>query len=144
MSSVLTVALVASGAFSLALGLVHIAIPFIARFRTAIGSEAAYGPVGLLVASPVGYSLRRQDLIGLTWVMSNAASYVLISGGVADLALALGYPVVPVVPIAWWLAGWWGIRAGSQFFIGRRWGDLLVAGVFAALSAIHVGAALSG
>jgi hypothetical protein len=44
--------------------------------------------------------------------------------------------------LAMWAAGWWGIRGGSQFIVGRRFGDIVVAGWFGVLAAVHLVAAV--
>lgn len=131
------------GVFSIALGVVHISIPAIVRYRFAIGTEPVNGPIGDLVVGPIRYSIRRSDLVGLAWVMSNAASYVLITIGIIDLDWAFVRPPVPIAKVAWWVAGWWALRAGSQLTLGRRWGDLIVVGGFALIALIHVAVALT-
>jgi hypothetical protein len=131
------------GVFSIALGVVHIAIPTIVRYRVAIGTEAVNGAIGDLLVGPIRYSIRRSDLVGLAWVMSNAASYALITIGIIDLGWAFGRPPVPMATVAWWVAGWWAVRAGSQLTLGRRWGDLVVVGAFAGVALVHVVFALT-
>lgn len=44
--------------------------------------------------------------------------------------------------LALWTSGWWAIRAASQFILGRRFGDVAIAGWFSVLAAVHVVAAL--
>jgi hypothetical protein len=70
--------------------------------------------------------------------MSNAASYVLLSIGLLDLAWAAGWHWLPVVGGGLWVAGWWGIRAGGQLVVGRRRLDLAFATWFAALAVLHL------
>ena len=126
-----------AGMFSLGLGVVHVAIPVIVRFGRAIGDDADRPPLGVIGVGRATYALRRTDLIGLTWVMSNAASYVLISIGVVDLAWAAGMNVVPIRPVAVWIAGWWALRAAGQLAIGRRPGDWVVVAWLFVLAAVH-------
>ena len=143
MSSGLAIALALCGVFSIGLGVVHVAIPVIVRYRSAIGTEATHGGVGDLVVGPIRYAIHRSDLVGLAWVMSNAAAYVLITLGIVDVAWAIGQPIVPITPLTWWIAGWWVVRAGSQLTLGRRWGDLVVVVAFGLIAVVHLAAALA-
>jgi hypothetical protein len=127
-----------AGTFSLALGIVHIAIPAIVRYRLAIGPDRGATRLGDLRLGRIRYALRRSDLVGLTWVMSNAASYVLISIGLVDLTWTAGSSPVPRVPLALWIAGWWVLRGAGQLIVGRRAGDWLIAAGFVTLGAVHV------
>ena len=144
-SVLLVIGLTGAGMFSVAIGIVHVAIPRIVRYRLAIGADggglAGLGPIGV---GPLSYQLQRSDLVGIAWVMSNAASYVLVTIGVVDLAWAAGWRGIPLGVGATWIAGWWAIRAVSQLAIGRRRGDILAVAWFAALAAAHVGVALDG
>jgi hypothetical protein len=88
------------------------------------------------------YQLRRRDVLGLSWVMSNAASYVLVSIGVVDLSWVAGWRGMPLVAGAWWIAGWWAIRGGRQLVVGRRTVDLVFVTWFAILAALHVAVGL--
>ena len=151
-SVLLAVVTAGAGVFTLALGLVHLTIPRIVGYRAALAMAAPLvGPGGArqrpslptLAAFGRAYRLRPDDLIGITWVMSNAASYVLITIGLIDLGWALGWRGVPVGLGASWIAGWWGLRAASQFALGRRTGDVLVAAWFASLAVAHVVLALA-
>lgn len=150
MSSSLLAALTAlAGAFTIALGIVHIAIPRLVGYGHAIGSDGAVqpstGPRPLRTIGPgrLAYRVRRNDLVGLAWVMSNAASYVLITIGIVDVAWVAGWRGLPIVLGATWIAGWWAIRAASQFALGRRAGDVVVAALFAALAVGHLVLALA-
>jgi len=133
-----------AGAFTIALGLVHIAIPRLVGYRSAVGSDGAVRsptgplPLGTIGAGRWAYRVRRDDLVGLAWVMSNAASYVLITIGIVDLAWVAGWRGLPIALGAPWIAGWWGIRAASQFALGRRAGDIVVAAWFSALAVGHL------
>jgi len=144
MSSALFAATVLSGGFTLGLGLFHIRIPAIFRYGEALGRDADRGGLGRIAAGPLHYELRRHDLLGVAWVMSNAGTYALISIGLVDLAWALGQAVVPVLPVAVWVAGWWLVRAAGQLTIGRRPVDLLLIAWFGFLAATHVALALGG
>lgn len=126
------------------LGIVHVAIPRIVGYRVALGTDA--GDLPILGAIGIGrrtYGVRRADLLGLTWVMSNAASYVLITIGLIDLSWAAGWRGVPIAIGAAWIAGWWAIRAVSQLALGHRRGDVLVASWFGALGVLHVAIAIA-
>ncbi len=137
--------LVVAGVFSVGLGLVHVAIPRLLDVRGAVGvNEAGVPPLHRLEVGGHGYQVRRRDVIGIAWVMSNAASYALVSIGVVDLAWASGWRGFPVVGGAWWIAGWWAIRSASQLTIGRRPSDLAFAAWFAGLAVLHVTVALAG
>jgi hypothetical protein len=74
--------------------------------------------------------------------MSNAASYVLISLGVADLTSRAGLATDIGRLFAFWAVGWWALRAGGQFLLGRRWGDRALVAGFAFLAVVHAIAAL--
>ena len=137
---------IAAGVFTVGLGAIHIAIPRIVGFGAALdGAEAGGGAAPALPSLAIGsltYRVRPADLIGIAWVMSNAASYVLITVGALDLAWASGWRGVPLTLGAWWIAGWWAVRAIGQFALGRRTGDVLAAIWFGALAAGHVGLAI--
>ena len=145
-SSVLLTAMTAgAGVFTVVLGCVHVGIPRIVGYRAALDGGDVPGAIALptIGRGRWTYRLRRDDLIGITWVMSNAASYVLVTIGILDLAWAAGWRGVPVVLGATWIAGWWAIRAIGQLALGRRQGDLIVAAWFAALAVVHLVLALS-
>lgn len=145
MGSALTVAVVAAGVFSLALGVVHLWVPRIFAMDRAIGTDGPSVPeLGLLGKGAWTHRRRRSDAIGIAWVMSNAASYVLVSVGLLDLAWAAGHRAVPLGIGGLWIAGWWAIRAGGQFAVGRRRGDVAIAALFAALAVLHVALATRG
>ena len=144
-SSVLSGLVIASGVFSLALGIVHVSIPALVRYRVAIGEDGgARPPLGGIGAGTFRYELRRRDLVGIAWIMSNAASYVLVSIGLVNLAWATGDSLVPIQPVALWIAGWWALRAAGQLTVDRRPLDLAILGWFAALAALHLVVAFAG
>jgi hypothetical protein len=141
----LAIGLVVAGVFSIGLGLVHLAIPRLLDVRGAVGADGpGLPPLRRLVIGDHGYQVRRRDVIGIAWVMSNAASYVLISIGAVDLAWASGWRGFSLVGGAWWIAGWWAIRSASQLTIGRRSSDLAFAGWFVGLAVLHVSVAVAG
>jgi len=136
-------ATVAAGLFSLVLGIVHLWVPRIFALDRAIGTDGPSVPeLGSLGRGPWTYRRRRSDAVGIAWVMSNAASYVLMSVGILDLAWVAGDRAVPMGMAGLWIAGWWAIRAGGQFTVGRRRGDIAIAALFAMLAALHVALAI--
>lgn len=138
-----------AGTFTIGLGVVHVAIPRLVGFERAIGRNGALGSAngpplpGTIGAGRFTYRVRRSDLVGLAWVMSNAASYVLITIGIVELAWVAGWRGLPIALGATWIAGWWAIRAASQFALGARAGDMAVALWFAALALGHLVLAFS-
>ena len=143
-SPVLAAAVVVAGLFTVSLGVVHLWIPRIFRFGPAIGRDDGTRPaLGDVAVGPWRYGLRRADALGLSWVMSNAASMVLISIGLLDLAWVAGWRGIPLLIGGGWIAIWWLVRAGSQMTLGRRRLDWAVAGWFGLLALVHVFVALS-
>lgn len=140
MSSVFaSVVLAVAGVFTLGLGVVHLWIPRIFRFERAIGRDGDGGPaLGDVGVGDRRYTLRRADALGLAWVMSNAASLVLISIGLLDLAWLTGWRAVPIGLGAAWIAVWWALRAVSQLAVGRRRIDWAFVAWFGALGVAHM------
>jgi hypothetical protein len=135
--------LVVAGVFSLGLGLVHLVIPRLLDFDGAVGVDGrGVAPLRRLAIGRRAYQVRRTDVLGVSWIMSNAASYVLLSIGLVDLGWAAGWRGLPIVGGALWIGGWWAIRAGSQFVVGRRSSDVAFAAWFGALGALHLGLGL--
>jgi hypothetical protein len=129
----------AAGFFSVWLGFVHVWVPRIFPYRAALGvDEVGTPPLGSIGVAGWRYERRRSDLVAISWVMSNAASYVLVSIGIVDLAWAIGDRTIPVGVGATWIAGWWALRAGGQFLVGRRRLDIGMAALFGALALGHV------
>jgi hypothetical protein len=142
-SEIVVAALALAGVFTVALGIVHLAIPLLMDFDHAIpAADDSAVPLRSIGFGRVRYQVLRDDVRGIAWVMSNAASYVLITLGIADLASAAWLSTDPGRLLAVWAAGWWAIRAGGQLLLGRRTGDWLVAAWFAGLAGIHAVAAL--
>lgn len=136
--------LAAAGAYTVALGIVHVAIPLIMDFDHAIPTAgAAPTPLRTLALGPIRYEVRRSDVRGIAWVMSNAASYVLITLGLADLTAASWLGTDHGRLLAIWAAGWWVLRAAGQLLLGRRRGDLAVAAWFTGLGVVHAVAAMT-
>jgi hypothetical protein len=132
--------LAAAGVFTLVLGIVHFFFPILLDFDQAIPRQGDPALRALRIG-PMTYATQRSDVYGVAWVMNHAASYVLVSMGIADLAASywLGAPVGRW--LALWIAGWWFLRAASQLYLGRRRGDWIVVVWFALLGLLHVAAA---
>lgn len=130
--------LAVAGVFTVGLGVVHLVIPRLLDYPGAIGQDGpGVAPLRRLAIGRRGYQVRRADTLGIAWVMSNSASYVLLTIGVIDLAWAAGWRGLPIAPAALWIAGWWAIRSGSQLVVGRRRLDVGFAAWFAALALLH-------
>jgi hypothetical protein len=132
-------ALAVAGLFSVALGVWHLGVPRWFDFAGALrGPVSTLRPLRM---GPFAHRTTRSDVLGLGWVMSNAASYVLISVGVADLAAPawLGTRFAPL--IGGWIAGWWALRAASQLALGRRRLDVVLIAVFLGIAGVHIAAA---
>ena len=138
-STLSLVSLIVAGAFSVGLGVVHLVIPRLLDYPGAIGIDGPEArPLHRLAVGGRGYQVRRADALGITWVMSNSASYVLLTVGLIDIAWAAGWRGLPIAPAALWIAGWWAIRAGSQFAVGRRPLDVGFVAWFGALALLHL------
>ncbi|CAN5481872.1 hypothetical protein BH20CHL6_BH20CHL6_03900 [soil metagenome] len=112
----MSILLSAAGLFTLGLSIWHLGVPRWFDFRDAIdpeGPERPLRPLRPLVLGPLSRPNSRGEVLGITWVMSYAASYVLISVGVADLVWAtwLGTPMGRLLAV--WICGWWAVRAVS-------------------------------
>ena len=132
-------ALAISGLFTLSLGTAHFFFPILLDFEQAIPRQGtALRPFKL---GPLHYPTARSDVYGIAWVMNHAASYTLVSVGVVDLVswLWLGTSTGRILTL--WIAGWWFLRAASQFYLGRRRGDWWIAAGFAWLGVVHGGVA---
>ena len=70
--------------------------------------------------------------------MNHAASFAILTVGLLDMFWTqwLRSPYGALVAI--WIALFWFLRAGSQLYMGRRRGDWLILGAFAALGVIHI------
>jgi hypothetical protein len=129
------------GALSVGLGVWHLGVPAWFHFRLAVRDDAVVGlpPVRL---APVRYGTTARDVLGVAWIMNLAASYGLITIGIACLAspLWIGTPAGRV--LALWMGGWWAVRAAAQLAMGRRRVDLAVMAVFGAAAAVSLAAGL--
>jgi hypothetical protein len=139
-TTLLLPALLVAGLFTVTLGAVHFFFPLLWDFAAAIPREGvALRPMRL---GPLRYATQRSDVYGIAWVMNHAASYLLVSIGVADLLAARWLDAPYARLLALWIAGFWFMRAASQLYLGRRVGDWLILAGFALLGLLHLGVAL--
>lgn len=139
MDLLLTVLLRLAGAFTLVLGLLHFFLPALLDYRSAGWKSPRPFRVW-----PTTYRTKPGDLLGIVWVMNHAASYALVSIGIVDLVATGWLRGESGRWLAWWIAGWWFVRAVTQLTFGRRSGDWLILAWFAALGALHVAATIPG
>jgi len=134
------VALGIVGLFSLILGSVHFFFPKLLDFDNAIPKDGS--PIRPFRLGAIRYATQRSDVHGIGWVMNHAASYVLVSIGLFDLAAYWWLGTTAGRLLSLWIAVWWVIRAGSQFYLGRRKGDWWIAAGFLWLGIVQGAAAL--
>lgn len=139
MTTLAIMALAVSGLFTLALGTVHFFFPILLDFAQAIPRQGT--PLRPFKLGPIHYATKRSDVHGIAWVMNHAASYTLVSIGVVDLCSWLWLGTTTGRILAVWIAGWWVLRAASQFYLGQRRGDWWIAAGFAWLGLVHGGVA---
>ena len=125
-------ALAVVGLFSLALGSIHFFFPKLLDFEHAIPKDGP--PIHPFRLGPLRYPTKRSDVHGIGWVMNHATSYVLVSIGLFDLAGYFWLRTGAGRLLTLWIAVWWLIRAGSQFYLGNRSGDRWIAAGFAFLA----------
>lgn len=138
---VLSAGFLVCGTFTVVLGIVHFAMPWLLDFDGAIPTEGELlRPLDLLV---VTYQTKRSDLRGIAQIMNHAVSYTLVSIGVVDL-LASQWLAAWFAPyLLAWIAGWWFLRAATQRHMGSRPGDRLVAAGVTLLGLFHLAVAVS-
>ena len=128
------------GLGTVALGVWHLGVPAWFHVQRALenGANGGLPPVRLV---PMRYGTTARDVLGIVWIMNLAASYGLITIGLAMLAAPVwvGTPAGRV--LALWMAGWWFVRAAAQLAMGRRPIDLLVMAAFGALGVLDLGLA---
>lgn len=131
--------LICAGAFTLALGAVHVVLPVLLDYRSVVFDRPTdWKPPRPFRLWLTRYVVTQRDRYGIIWVMNLAASYVLLSIALADLFAADWLLSAAGRNVALWIAGWWAVRAATQLWLGRRWGDWLIIGWFLALAALHV------
>ena len=86
--------------------------------------------------------MKRSDLRGIIYVMNHCVSYAIVAAGVFDGFAARWVGTFPGAVASGTVAGFWFVRAGTQFYLGRRPGDWFVVGWFGLLGALHVIAAV--
>lgn len=136
----LILALWSVGIGSLILGAVHILIPRLVDVEHAVPPLTA--PLRSLPIIGDRYRTRREDVLGVIWVSNNAATWVLLTLGIADLLAGRWLSTDAGRLLALWAVGWWVIRAGSQLAFGRRAGDWAFVGLFGLAALVHLAAAL--
>ncbi|MEO8082213.1 MAG: hypothetical protein ABI780_00175 [Ardenticatenales bacterium] len=134
-ATTMLLALRAAGIFAVGLGALHFFFPWLLDFRAAIPVDGP--PLRPLRLPGVRYATTRGDVYGIALVMNHCVSYTIVSIGLADV-LASRWMTMPAGRlVALWIAGFYAIRAASQFYLGRRRGDRAVMAGFAALAALH-------
>lgn len=136
----LTILLLLAGAFTVTLGSIHIFLPGFLDYRTLFADRAlgAKEPRQFQLR-PTSYEVTIGDRYGILWVMNHAASFTLISIGMVDLLAHDWLRGEAGRWLALWIAGFWVVRAASQFYLGRRSGDWVILAGFAGLALIHLG-----
>lgn len=126
----------AAGVFALGLGTLHFFFPWLLDFRAAIPADGP--PLRALRLPGIRYATTRGDVYGIALVMNHCVSYTIVSIGLADLLAARWMMSSGGRLLAFWIAGFYGVRTASQLYLGRRTGDRWVMAGFAALSALHL------
>ena len=88
------------------------------------------------------YDMKQSDLRGIIYVMNHCVSYAILASGVFDLLASRWLGTLSGALTAGTVAGFWFVRAGTQFYLGHRKGDWLVFTWFALLGGLHVVAAI--
>jgi hypothetical protein len=136
----LAILLYASGAFAVVLGILHFTFPEKFGFLAALSEEGPSVPPYRLLF--YRYDMKRSDLRGIIYVMNHCVSYAIVAAGVFDGFAARWLGTFPGALASGAIAGFWFVRAGTQFYLGRRIGDWYAFVWFALLGALHVVAAL--
>jgi len=138
--SVLLILLYVAGAFAVLLGLLHFTFPERFGFSAALPKDAATMPPFRLWF--YRYDMKRSDLRGIVYVMNHCVSYAIVAAGVFDLFATSWRGTRAGTIAAIVIAGFWFVRAGTQFYLGHRRGDWFVFTLFALLGALHVAASV--
>lgn len=123
------------GLFSFVLGSAHFFFPKLLDFERAIPKDGP--PLRPFRLGPIRYATKRSDVHGIGWVMNYATSYVLVSIGLFDLAAWWWLGTTAGRLLTLWIGVWWLIRAGSQFYLGKRKGDWWIAAGFVLLAVVQ-------
>jgi hypothetical protein len=137
--NLLTIFLYVAGAFAVVLGILHFTFPERFGFLAAISEDGAPVPPYRLLF--YRYDMKRSDLRGIIYVMNHCVSYAILAVGVFDVFAPRWLGSFPGSLTAGAVAGFWFVRAGTQFYLGRRPGDWFVVIWFGLLGALHVVAA---
>lgn len=138
---VLSAGFLVFGVFTVVLGIVHFAMPWLLDFDGAIPTEGELlRPLDLLV---VTYQTKRSDIRGIAQIMNHAVSYTLVSIGIVDLLASRWLSAWFAPFLLAWIAGWWFLRAATQRHMGSRLGDWLVAAGFTLVGLFHLAVAVS-
>ncbi len=138
--SLLTSSLQLAGVFAVVLGFLHFSFPRRFGFLAVIPAhdDTPVPPFRLLFYR---YDMKRSDLRGVIHVMNHCVSYTIIVTGIFDLFSSQWVGTFSGAVGAAAVAGLWFMRAGTQFYLGRRRGDWFVFAWFALLGMLHVVAA---
>jgi hypothetical protein len=136
----LAILLYAAGAFAIVLGVLHFSFPTRFGFFAALSAKGPAPPPYRLLF--YRYEMKRSDLRGIIYVMNHCVSYAILAIGVFDTFAGWWVGTLPGALASGTVAGFWIVRAGTQFCLGRRRGDWFVALWFAALGTLHVVAAV--
>lgn len=126
--------LYASGAFAIVLGLLHFTFPNRFGFLAALPRDGA--PVPPFRLSFYRYEMKRSDLRGIIYVMNHCVSYAIVAAGVFDLFSSRWLGTFPGSLAAGAIAGFWFVRAGTQFYLDHRRGGLVRGHLICALGGV--------
>ena len=136
----IAILLYGSGAFAVGLGILHLTFPKRFGLLAALPSDGPPVPPYRLLF--YRYDMKRSDLRGIIYVMNHCVSYAIFAAGVFDGFAAQWMNTLPGALASATVAGFWFVRAGTQFYLGRRPGDWCVVVWFVLLGALHVVAAV--
>src|SRR4051812_14389687 len=126
--SVLIILLYMSGIFAVLLGILHFSFPRRFGLIAAMPTEGtALPPFRLLFYR---YDMKRSDLGGVIYVMNHCVSFIILAIGIYDGFASRLLGSFPGSLGSGIFAGFWFVRAGTQFYLGRRLGDWFVFGWF--------------
>ena len=138
--SFLPLLLYASGVFAVLLGVLHFTFPERFGFLAALPKDSTPTPPFRLWF--YRYQMKRSDLRGIVYVMNHCVSYAIVSMGVFDLFTSRWLGTRAGAVAATVIAGFWFVRAGTQFYLGYRKGDWFIFACFGCLGALHIAAAV--
>src|SRR6185436_874501 len=138
--NVLLMLLYVGGAFALVLGVLHFTFPTRFGLVAALAVEGPPPPQYRLLF--YRYDMKRSDLRGVIYVMNHCVSYSILVVGVFDCFAARWIGTLPGTVGAGAVAGFWFVRAGTQFYVGKRRGDWFVVFWFTMLAVLHIVAAV--